>query len=152
MELGAVVHIKDSFFDLVEDDTLMSNYENGGYRPHFLCIKDADDTSLLWAIPISSRVGKYRPILQKKLARFGRCDTIVIDELCGKDCAYLIQNAFPLKEEYIDHAHTVGGIEVVIGPTLQKEIEMKLRRCISINRRTGGMLFANIARIKDKLK
>ena len=152
MKIGTVVHIKDAFFDLACDETLMSNYENGGYRPHFLCIRDADDPSLIWAVPISSRVSKYQSILEKKLARFGRCDTIVIDELCGRPCVYLIQNAFPIKEEYIDHVHTVSGTEVVIGETLHKKIEMKLRRCISIKRRTGGMLFVDIARIMDKLR
>ena len=33
---GYSYHIKDEFFDLIQDKYLMSNKEGGNYRPHFL--------------------------------------------------------------------------------------------------------------------
>ena len=36
---GYSYHIKDEFFDLVNDRYLMSNKENGNYRPHFYAIR-----------------------------------------------------------------------------------------------------------------
>lgn len=38
---GYSYHIKDEFFELVQDDRLMSNKEYGKYRPHYYAIKDA---------------------------------------------------------------------------------------------------------------
>lgn len=32
---GYSYHIKDEFFDMIQDKYLMSNKENGNYRPHF---------------------------------------------------------------------------------------------------------------------
>lgn len=151
METGSVVHIKDLFFELVQDTSLMSNKENGGYRPHYLCIPDQKAEGIFWAVPISSRVEKYRTIAAQKTARFGRCDTIVIDLFCGREAAYLIQNAFPVTERFLDHPHTVQGVPVRIGPTLQKEIGSKLRRVLSIYRRTGGALFTDVDKIMKVL-
>jgi hypothetical protein len=35
---GYSYHIKDEFFELVQDDRLMSNKEYGKYRPHYYAI------------------------------------------------------------------------------------------------------------------
>lgn len=46
---GYVYHIKDEYFEKVNDNMLMQNKENGTYRPTFYCLKD-EKTSLseLW--------------------------------------------------------------------------------------------------------
>ena len=93
MQAGDVVHIKDSFFELMQDNALMSNKENGGYRPHFLCIQDPVHPEIFWAVPLSSRVQKYREIAAKKEARYGRCDTIVIAGMGGENIAQILQLA-----------------------------------------------------------
>ena len=36
IQQGYTYHIKDEFFDKVQDKYLMSNKENGNYRPHFM--------------------------------------------------------------------------------------------------------------------
>lgn len=62
---GYVYHIKDEYFEKVNDDMLMQNKENGTYRPTFYCLKD-EKTSLLWMVPLSSRVDKFRAIHDKQ--------------------------------------------------------------------------------------
>lgn len=57
---GYSYHIKDEFFDKVQDKYLMSNKENGNYRPHFYAIQDKKNQALYWMIPISSQVEKYK--------------------------------------------------------------------------------------------
>lgn len=52
---GYIYHIKDDFFDIANDKTLMINYENGKTRPTYFCIKDLQ-TDFLWFIPMSSKV------------------------------------------------------------------------------------------------
>lgn len=51
------------FFDKINDKGLMINYENGKARPTYFTIKDRD---ILWFIPLSSKVSKYKPIIKKK--------------------------------------------------------------------------------------
>jgi len=36
---GYSYHIKDEYFELVQDKKLMSNKENGSYRPNFYAIE-----------------------------------------------------------------------------------------------------------------
>ncbi len=37
---GYVYHIKDDYFQKVQDDKLMRNKEGGAYRPTFFCMRD----------------------------------------------------------------------------------------------------------------
>jgi len=57
---GYVYHIRESYFELAQDDKLMRNHEGGALRPTYFCLRD-EKTQLLWMIPMSSRVEKYRP-------------------------------------------------------------------------------------------
>ncbi len=64
---GYSYHIKEDFFHKVQDKFLMSNKENGNYRPHYYAVKDKKNPDLYWMIPISSQVEKYKkfPIIAK---------------------------------------------------------------------------------------
>lgn len=64
VQTGYIYHIKDVFFDVVNDKGLMINHENGKTRPTYFTIRDND---ILWFIPLSSKVQKYQPIIDKKL-------------------------------------------------------------------------------------
>ena len=48
IKTGYLYHIKDEYFDIVDDDTLMKNITKGTY----FTIKDKD---ILWFIQISSK-------------------------------------------------------------------------------------------------
>ena len=37
---GYVYHIKDEYFEKVQDSNLMQNKEGGTYRPTFYCLRD----------------------------------------------------------------------------------------------------------------
>lgn len=87
VETGYLYHIKDEFFDIVDDDSLMTNHERGKKRPTYFTIKDGD---ILWFIPISSKVDKYKKIVDKKIERFGFCNTIIIDKVIDGEVAILI--------------------------------------------------------------
>ena len=39
IQQGYAYHIKGEFFDMAQDKYLMSNKENGNYRPHFYAIQ-----------------------------------------------------------------------------------------------------------------
>lgn len=57
---GYSYHIKDSFFEMIQDKHMMSNKENGSYRPHYYAIQDKTNSQIYWMIPISSQVEKYK--------------------------------------------------------------------------------------------
>ena len=106
IKTGFLYHINDEYFDVVNDERLMQNYEKGKKRPTYFTIKDND---ILWFIPISSKIDKYKKIIDKKIEKYGFCNTILIEKIFDEDSAILLQNAFPTLEKYIDHVHTVDG-------------------------------------------
>ena len=101
---GYVYHIKDEYFEKVQDSNLMQNKEGGTYRPTFYCLRD-NKTSLLWMVPLSSRVEKFKAIHDKQVTKYGKCLTIVLGEFDGKEAAFLLQNMFPIRDYYLDHIH-----------------------------------------------
>ena len=70
IETGGIYHIKDEFFDKINDNGLMINHENGHARPTYFTIKDRD---ILWFIPLSSKISKYKPIIDRKIKKYGQC-------------------------------------------------------------------------------
>ena len=66
IEEGKFYFIKDDFFELFSNYDLMTNKENGIKRPCYLCFKDNIDEDIIWFIPISHKVEKYRAIYEKK--------------------------------------------------------------------------------------
>ena len=98
LETGYVYHIKNEFFDLANDDKLMANHEGNATRPNYFCIKKAN-SDLMWFIPMSSKVEKYRKIIKNRIQKGKRCDTIVIGNYRNREQAFLIQNMFPITEK-----------------------------------------------------
>ncbi len=105
---GYVYHIKNSYFELVNDNKLMKNHEGNATRPNYFCVK-MKDSNFLWFIPMSSKVEKYKTIIDNKIKKYKKCDTIVIGNYRGKNHVFLIQNMFPITSVYIDHIDTVQG-------------------------------------------
>lgn len=124
---GYSYHSKDEFFELVQDKYLMSNKEQGNYRPHYYAIQDKKNLELYWMIPISSQAEKYKGIIENKKKRYGKCNTIAIGLFAGKENAFLIQNAFPFIEKYFDHIHTIQEQLVTIHKKLDKLLVENLK-------------------------
>ena len=53
VQTGYLYHIKDDFFDKINNKGLMINHESGHSRPSYLAIKDDD---ILWFIPLSTKI------------------------------------------------------------------------------------------------
>lgn len=89
---GYLYHIKDEFFDIVNDENIMTNHEKGKKRPTYFTIRDEE--WILWFIPLSSKIDKYKKIVDRKIKKYGKCDTILIRKITNRESAILIQNAF----------------------------------------------------------
>lgn len=145
---GYLYHIKDEYFDIVNDKNLMTNHERGKKRPTYFTIKD---NNILWFIPLSSKVEKYQKIYDKKVEKFGFCNTIMIEEILGNKSAILLQNTFPTLEKYIDHVHTVDGIPVKVPETLSKMILDNFKYLLKLKTRGVNLFFTDIDSIKEQM-
>jgi hypothetical protein len=65
---GYFYHIKDKFYQDVNDSTLMSNKEGGGYRLHYFAVRDSKNSDIFWLVPVSSKYAKYRAFYDKQIA------------------------------------------------------------------------------------
>ena len=149
IETGYLYHIKDEFFDIVNDDNLMTNHERGKRRPTYFTIKDGD---ILWFIPLSSKVDKYKKIIDKKIERYGVCNTILIREVLGNEAVILIQNAFPTLEKYIDHVHIVDGKPAKVINKTCKEILENFENLIKLKKRGIDLFFTDVDKIKKQME
>lgn len=145
IKTGYIYHIKDEFFDKINDKGLMINHENGRARPTYFTIKDKD---ILWFIPLSSKVEKYQPIIDKKIKKYGSCRSIMINKIANKPSVILIQNAFPTLEKYIDHPHIVDGKPLKVIDTLKKEILNNFKYLMELKKSGRNIFFPDVDRIK----
>ena len=146
VQTGYLYHIKDEFFDQINKKGLMINHENGHSRPSYLAIKDKE---ILWFIPLSTKIDKYRTIIAKKEKKYGSCKTILIKRIAGRDQAILIQNVFPTLEKYIQSRHTVDGKVVKIASAVEREIIDDFEYMLSLKASGLDLFFTDIDFIKN---
>ena len=149
IQTGYLYHIKDEFFDIVNDDSLMTNHERGKCRPTYFTIRDKD---ILWFIPLSSKVEKYQQIINNKIKKYGFCNTIMIENILNRKHAILLQNAFPTLEKYIDHVHSVNGQPARVPETLEKIILNNFTRMLKLKESGTNLFFTDIDKIKKQLQ
>lgn len=148
--------IKDSYFRDFPEAGLMPNkiiVSNAVHdRPAYFALRDSSDPRILWLIPISSKISKYKRIEEEKKRKFGRCDTIAFGDILGHECAFLIQNMCPITNkyianEYLDHDH----YPVRIPYRLEQIISKKVRRILVLEGQGKRITFPDIIKIKNEI-
>ena len=88
-------------------------------------------------IPLSSRIDKYRRIMKKKDKAGKPCDILHIVKLDdSRESAFLIQDMFPITEEYIEREYTIAGNHLMLtSEHTAREIEQKARKVIGMLKR-----------------
>lgn len=144
--------IKDEFFEYVNEPYLKGNKKNN--RPHYYCFKD-HDSDLLWMIPLSSRIEKYKKIVKKVEKNNKRCDIIHIVKLDNnKESVFLIQDIFPITEKYIEREYTIANNHFrITSEKVALDMEKKAKKVIKLLK--NGIKFTptqpDISKIIDKL-
>ena len=144
---GYVYHIKDEYFKKVHDPNLMQNKEDGNYRSTFYCLRDTE-TSLLWMVPLSSRIEKYTKIYEKQVSKYGVCNTIVLGEFDGKKSAFLIQNMFPITEHYLNHMHTRDDNPVPVNHEIHKKVTTCMKKLRLLHSKGKKVVFTGIDQLE----
>ena len=124
----------------------MINHENGKSRLTYFTIKDG---GILLFIPLSSKVDKYKVIVEKKKRKYGKCGTILIKKIKQREVAILIQNAFPTLEKYIDHPHMVNGQVLKVSDAVKDEIIQSFNYMMSMKSEGLNLFFTDIDKIKS---
>jgi len=147
--------LQDQYFIDFPDKGLMRNHVqiNGRRhdRPCYFWMRDNKNQDILWLIPISTKVQKYTNIMNKKINRYGSCDTIVIGKVAGRDHAFLIQNMCPVTANYIQNQYVLNGYPVRITTNLQQEIHTKAQRTLKKYEKIKTIIFPDIDKIKTVL-
>ncbi len=145
--------IKDKFFEDMSDPFLKGN--KAGNRPHYYCFRDSVEGSY-WMIPLSSRIDKYKRIMEKKEQAGKPCDIIHIAKLDNdRESAFLIQDMFPITEKYIEREYTIAGNHLMLtSEHIARTVEQKARKVMNLLKK--GMKFTptqpDIMAILDQLK
>lgn len=107
-------------------------------------------------IPLSSRIDKYRRIMEKKVKAGKSCDILHIVKLDdSRENAFLIQDMFPITEEYIEREYTIAGNHLMLtSEHTAREIEQKARKVMGMLKR--GVKFTptqpDVMAILEKLR
>ena len=103
-------------------------------------------------IPLTSKVSKFRKIYQKKMARNGRCDTIVFGDVLGREKAFLIQNMCPIDDSYVLNEYLdASRAPVRIENPLEAELEKKALWALELQRKGKKVIFPDVLAIEKKL-
>ena len=158
IDVGCFYFIKDSFFDIIDDPELMTNKENGNKRPCYYCFKSKKYDKIIWFIPVSTKIDKYQRIynnkIQKqiKLGKKPSIDTIVFGDFANTYSAFLIQNMFPVTEEFIENQYIKNKVAIKLSNKLQVEIISKATKVLNLyNHGMKNIVFPDIDRILEQL-
>ena len=158
IDVGCFYFIKDTFFDVIDDKELMQNKENGTKRPCYFCFKSKENDKIIWFIPVSTKVDKYKKIYekkietQKKLGKKPAIDTIVFGYVSNTYSTFLIQNMFPVTEEYIENQYIKNNVAITLSNKLQQEIILKANKVLELYKHgMKNIIFPDIDKILKQL-
>ena len=158
INVGGFYFIKDTFFDIIDDPELMKNKENGNKRPCYYCFKSKEYNNIIWFIPVSTKIDKYQKIydykIQKqiKLGKKPSIDTIVFGDVANTYSAFLIQNMFPVTEQYVESQYIKNKVPIRLSNKLQTEIVDKATKVLNLyNHGMKNIIFPNIDKILEQL-
>ncbi len=107
-------------------------------------------------IPLSGRIDKYRQIMEKREKDGKPCDILHIVKLDdSRESAFLIQDMFPITEEYIEREYTIAGNHLMLtSEHTAREIEQKAKKVMGMLKR--GIRFTptqpDVMAILEKLR
>lgn len=150
--------IKDEFFKRFNDPNLKGNKSEN--RPHYYCFADKSINGLYWIIPMSHKIEKFKKIMKQKIDKGKPCDIIHILKINGDESAFLIQDMFPITDEYIERPYTINGIHLVIKDksdveTIRKKannIYLLIHRKVQLNPTQPDVLAIEKSLIEDLKK
>ena len=156
MYSGKFCFISDQYYEDFQDKYLMQNKEviTGAMydRPCFFAFQDNKIPEIFWLVPISSNYEKYKKLFDKKVLRYGKCNTIRFGEVLGRQAAFLIQNMCPVTERYIREVYVdKNGTPIQIDGRTVDDVITNAREVLAIAKRGAQIVFPDIKAIHAAL-
>lgn len=140
--------IRDEYFAEFANDKFMFNKNEN--RPHYYAIKDK--TGILWMIPLSTKVEKYRRLIENTEKKHKKCVYYHTAPIYGKMRAFVICDMFPVTEEYILRPYKIGNSDyVVMNKNIKQAVYEKARSYLSMVESGALCSPLNILDIRRKL-
>ena len=155
MQSGNFYFVKDEFYEKFPNCGLMANGvsdEEGKHgRP---CFYAKQIEKFFWLIPISSRVEKYQKIYEEKISKYPNYDGIKFGYVNGKKRAFLIQNIFPITENFVDNVYMLNGgtIPATVNKKFAEVLKKAAEKVIRLNSRSVKISMTDINKILKGLK
>lgn len=125
-------------------------YNKTENRPYYLAVQDKN--GIIWMIPISNKVEKYKAKIAVDSKRYGECLTCCIIHFMGEERAVLIGNMIPVIPEYIKGEFTIMNTHYVIrNKETIKAISKRSSRYLSLVRAGKLCPFVDILSIEKVL-
>jgi len=153
IEDGKFYFISDDYYELFNNYSLMTNKENGNKRPCYLCFSDEKMPNIIWFVPISHKVEKYKKIYKKKTEKRKQVFNFVFGNVLGEEKVFLIQNMIPVTEKYIIAKYQTKGIDVEIKYALKQKVIKTAKIVLNLTEKYGynNILFSDIESMKKIL-
>ena len=129
----------------------MENKENGNKRPCYFCFTDPENSKIIWFVPISSKVDKYKTIYENKKKKQKKVYNFVFGKVLGKEKTFLIQNIFPTTELYIESKYQNKMQDVEITESLKREVIETAMNVIKLAQKGINIPFYDINEMKKIL-
>ncbi|MEG1008307.1 MAG: hypothetical protein RSE41_03315 [Clostridia bacterium] len=155
IEDGKFYFINDNFIEKYGVKyKLMTNKETGNKRPCYFCFKDEENDNIVWFVPISRQVEKYKKIYETKKHKMNKEPlNFVFGKVRNSDSVFLIQNMFPTIEKYILEKYTVNKTnDVTIFEDTKIDVLSKARSILKLAKnRNIHIAFSNLIEFKKEL-
>lgn len=141
--------LSERFFQDFPDPCLM---QNKGGRPFYYCVQDKH--GLFWMIPLSSKVEKYRSIVEREEAKHGKggCVLCHVGPMFGAERAFCISNIFPVTSQYVEREFIAKGVHYVVSnDKLVKDVRSKALRYLKLVELGKLKPMVDISGIQEKL-
>jgi hypothetical protein len=149
MEMNGLYKIKPKYFLDFPSPNWMEDKKG---RPYYYCICDSD--GIFWMIPLSSQVDNYKKKIAKEESKrgAGNCAYYHIGLIAGIERAFIISDMFPIADNYIDSAYTIGGRHYVAkDKNLVKGVRSRAMRYLNLVKSGAIKNQFDIMGIKRKL-
>lgn len=140
--------IKDEYFERFRNEYFMDNKQEN--RPYYYAVKS--DNGIIWMIPISSKIDKYKAKIKKDERRYKSCIFYHIVRMKRREHAFLIGNIFPITEKYIKSEFTIKQKHFILETDkIVKDINTKTKRYLSMVRVGKLKPYVDILEIEKQL-
>jgi hypothetical protein len=156
MDTGKFCFLSDKYYEDFQDEYLMKNKEVvdgiAHDRPCFFAFRDNIMPEIFWLVPISSNYQKYKTLHDKKIQRYGKCNTIRFGKVLNKQAAFLIQNMCPVTEKYIREVYVdKNGVEIQVDGRIVNDVITNAREVLAISKRGVKIIFPDVNAILKKI-